>query len=238
MKIIKRITKTLALVAIYIMCAYNYLIAKGFIYNGDTFIFSNVAHADENSFSRPVSGDIALSEERTRIKGDINAPLTMYVFSSMSCAHCRDFHKFVLPKLERDFISKGKLKFIFVHFPLETLSMRAAKLSLCAPKENFYPLIEELYDSKDWLFSGNEKKLYEHVKKYGMNETDIKNCNENKKVTSDILLVRDQIMDTFKIQATPSFIIEGPDGKELITGNKGYDKIKKYLEKRLQGVQN
>lgn len=234
-KTIKRISRVLAIIALYIMCAYGYLTGKGFVFKDNTFILSNAAYAEEQAFAQPVSGDIGLSEERTRAMGNINAPLTMYVFSSMSCSHCRDFHKFILPKLERDFVATGKLRFVYIHFPMEPMSMRAAKLSLCMPQEKFYDFLSELYGSKDWLYAENEEKLYNHAKKFGMTDDDIKACGDDKKLTSDILLVEENAIKTFKIKGTPSFIIAGKDGQELIYGTKSYGEFKNYLEKRLSG---
>ena len=233
--VIKRISRILASIAVYVICAYGYLTAKGFVYDGKTMILSNTAHAEEQTFSRKVEGDIGILDERIRALGSENAPITIFAYSSMSCAHCRDFHKFTLPKLERDFISEGKVRFVFIHFPIEVIAMRAAKLSYCLPKEKFYDFIDDLYDSRDWLFSKDEKKLYEHAKKFGMSDVDIEKCNADKKLTSDILLVKDKAIENFDIQGTPSFIVDGNGYKELIVGTKKYDDLKAYLEKRLGG---
>ena len=234
-EIIKRICRVMAIVAVYIICAYGYLTTKGFIFKDNNFILSNTAHAGEQSFAQKISGNINLSEERTRALGSPDAPLTMYGYSSMACSHCREFHKFTLPKLERDFIATGKLKFVFIHFPIEPLSMRAAKLSYCLPQEKFYDFISDLYDNRDWLFSNDETKIYEHAKAFGMKDEDIEACNADKKLTSDILLVKENAINDFKIAGTPAFIISGADGQELILGSKKYDDLKEYLEKRLGG---
>lgn len=232
--IIKRISRVLALCAVYVICAVWYLTAKGFVFKDGDFIFSHPAYASEQSFSQKVTGDIGISEERERALGDKQAPLTIFALSSMTCAHCRDFHKYTLPKINEDFISKGKVRFVFVHFPLEVVSMRAAKLSYCVPPEKFYEFIDDLYSSRDWTYAEDEKKLYEHAKKIGMTDQDIENCNNDKKISSDILLVRDKVIENFKISGTPSFIVEGRDGKELIVGTKSYSDLKEYLNKRLE----
>lgn len=234
-EIIRRICRIMAVIAMYIMCAYGYLTTKGFIFKDNQFILSNPAYAEEQSFSQRVSGNINLGENLVRSLGSANAPLTMYGYSSLVCSHCREFHKFILPKLERDFIATGKLRFVFIHFPTEVLSMRAAKISYCLPKEKFYDFISALYDNRDWMFSEDETKIYEQARAFGMTDADIEACNADKKLTSDILLVRENAMQTFKIAGTPSFIISGADGQELILGTKKYDDLKAYLEQRLHG---
>ncbi len=235
LKIIKRTSRILALLAVYFVCAYGYLIAKGFVFADGVPVLSNRAYAKEASFAQKVDGNIEIEKSRLRVKGEKNAPLTMYAYSSMACSHCGDFHNYILPKLERDFISKGKLRFVLVQFPLEASSMRAAKLSYCLPADKYDEFITKLYQKKDWLFSGKDDVLNKYAKEFGMSDTDIQACNDDKRLTSDILLARDNAMKTFGIQGTPSFIIDGADGKELIVGSRNYNDLKRYLNERLGG---
>ncbi len=233
MLIIKRISKILATVIVYIICAYGYLTAKGFVMTESGMILSNRAHAEEGGFAQKVEGDIDISKARMRALGAENAPLTMYGYSSMACSHCREFHKFILPKIERDFISTGKLRFVYVHFPIDVRSMKIAKLSYCLPANKYYDFISELYDNKDWQFSEDENIFNEYAKKFGMTDADLEKCAQNAKLTSDILLTRNTAIEKFGVKGTPSFMIEGKDGKELIVGSRNYDDLKDYLNARL-----
>jgi protein-disulfide isomerase len=163
----------------------------------------------------------------------VDAPLTMYAFSSMQCSHCADFHKYTYPKLEKEFVNNGKLRFVFVHLPTDVLSMQAAKLSYCLPRDKYYHFVERLYSKNDWRFAKDDKKLNEYAKEFGFTDEDIKACKDNKKITSDILLVRGNAIEELKITGTPSFVVVGKDGKEVISGTHKYNKFKEYLEKRL-----
>lgn len=53
------------------------------------------------------------------IKGDLDAPLTIYEFSSFTCPHCGNLHQNVLPQIYADFIDTGKAKLVFRDFPLD-----------------------------------------------------------------------------------------------------------------------
>lgn len=233
MLIIRRISKIFATIVIYIVCAYGYLTAKGFIFTENGPILSNRAVAKEMEFSKRVTGNVTIGHSQIRELGDNNAPLVIYSYSSMTCAHCKDFHNSIFPKLEKDFISNGKVKFVFIHFPLEALSMRAAKLSYCMPEDKYYPFISELYNNRDWQFSEKDDVLNKYAEAFGLTPQDIKSCEKNKKLTSDILMTRDSAIKDFGIPGTPAFIVEGKDGKELILGFHGYNKFKDYLNKRL-----
>ena len=235
LKIIKRISRILALIVVYVMCAYGYLNAKGFVFKDGTPILSNTAQAKEE-FSEKVKGEVQLSAMQTRIEGKESAPLTMYAFSSMACSHCSDFHNYILPKIRRDFIETGKMKFVFIHFPIDAVSMRAAKLSYCLPPEKYDAFISALYKKKDWFYSGKKEVLNKYAKEFGMSDDDIKKCDDDKKLTSDILLTFNSALKTFDIDGTPSFIVKGADGEELIRGSRSYDDFKEYLNKRLDGA--
>lgn len=236
LKIIRRISRVCAFIIVYVLCAYGYMTAKGFVIIDGRPVLSNQAYAEENAFAVKVNGNMEISKEYIHIKGNENAPLTMYAFSSMACSHCGDFHRYTLPKLERDFISTGKLKYIFVNFPLDAASMRAAKLSYCLPAEKYDDFILTLYKKKDWLFSGKNETLDKYAKEFGLNDEDIKKCDDNKKMNSDILMTVNNAIKVFGIKATPSFTIEGIDGKELVVGTHSYDDFREYLNERLLKV--
>ena len=105
MKIVNRISRILALVVVYIICAYGYLTAKGFVFGNGVPVLSNQAYANV-SYPQKIEGQLMIGEALIRSVGSDSAPVSMYVFSSMMCSHCGDFHKNIYPKLEEDFISK------------------------------------------------------------------------------------------------------------------------------------
>lgn len=234
MQMVRRFSKILSLVVVYIMVAWGYMSTKGFIIKDGFPVLSNTAQASSQNkeFATKTSADIMLSSDRTRILGDKNAPISIYIFSSATCSHCRDYHKFTLPKLERDFVSKGLVNVVYVHLPMDVTSMRVAKLSYCIAPENFYKFIDELYSKKDWLFARDGEVLNKYAKKYGLTEEGIKSCSENKKLTSDILLTRDNAINNIGITGTPSFIIKNNKDAYLIAPHK-YSKFKEFLENML-----
>lgn len=114
--------------------------------------------------------------------------------------------------------------------------MRAAKLSYCLPADKYDDFISELYKKKDWLLSGKNETLNKYAREFGMTDETVKICDDNKKLTSDILLTFNDAIKTFGIQGTPSFIIEGADGREMVSGSRGYDEFRDYLNSRLEKV--
>ena len=83
------------------------------------------------------------------------------------------------------------------------------------------------------MFSKSDETLNKYAKKFGLTDAEIQKCNDNKKLTSDILMTRDNAVNDIGITGTPSFIIESKNKKELIGPHK-YSELKEYLEGLLE----
>jgi protein-disulfide isomerase len=82
-----------------------------------------------------------------RSKGSATAPLTVYEMSDFQCPYCRQFALETFPKLERDYIRSGKVRWVFINFPLTSIhnhASAAAELALCAGEQNRFWLIHDL----------------------------------------------------------------------------------------------
>ena len=114
--IIKKLSAFVAAFIVFFIAAGMYLSWKGFVMQPDGKIVivkqaqaSTLDSGADEDISTPLAKNIALSLPKGPILGSSKAPLTLYEFSSFGCSHCADFHLNTLPKLEQDYISKGKL---------------------------------------------------------------------------------------------------------------------------------
>jgi protein-disulfide isomerase len=89
----------------------------------------------------------ALIPQRT--KGAAKAPVTVYELSDFQCPYCRRQAVETLPVLEREFIETGKVRWIFLNYPLTQLHPNAAAASefaMCAAKvDRFWPIHDLLF---------------------------------------------------------------------------------------------
>ena len=46
--------------------------------------------------------------DKGKLLGGLGAPLSIEVYSSFACSHCKDFHERVLPQIVRDYVVSGK----------------------------------------------------------------------------------------------------------------------------------
>ena len=89
----------------------------------------------------------------TRSKGSLHAPVTVYEMSDFQCPYCRKFAQETFPGLERSYISTGKVRWVFINFPLTDIhphAAAAAELALCAAKQNgFWRVHDLLFQHQD-----------------------------------------------------------------------------------------
>lgn len=88
-----------------------------------------------------------------RSKGSASAPVTVYEMSDFQCPYCRRFALETFPTLEREYVSTGKVRWIFVNFPLVSIhpnAVAAAEVALCAARQGaFWPMHDLLYKHQD-----------------------------------------------------------------------------------------
>jgi protein-disulfide isomerase len=99
--------------------------------------------------SVPLVGQGAAAPQslESRSKGSPNAPVTVYEMSDFQCPYCRQFALETFPQLERDYIRPGKVRWVFINFPLTSVHQHAsaaAQLALCAAEQQGFWRIHDL----------------------------------------------------------------------------------------------
>ena len=163
-------------------------------------------------------------------EGSPDAKIQLIIYESLTCSHCADFHKNVYPDLKENFIDKGYVKIEFRNFPLDIAALNASKIAHC--KNDGKPdILHFLFENQEQWAKGskiedinsNLKKILD-TKKYGIN---IDKCIDNKKVEDHILEDRINAVKKFKLNATPTLIINNKKFDKPLN----YKNLKKTLEK-------
>ncbi|HYF38617.1 MAG TPA: thioredoxin domain-containing protein [Gemmatimonadales bacterium] len=82
-----------------------------------------------------------------RSKGSAKAPVTVYEMSDFQCPYCRQFALETFPQLERDYVKTGKVRWVFINYPLTSIhahASAAAELALCAGKQQAFWRVHDL----------------------------------------------------------------------------------------------
>jgi protein-disulfide isomerase len=103
-------------------------------------------------------GALAAQEKSTtatvsRAKGSPSAPITVYEMSDFQCPYCRRFALETFRALEREYISPGRVRWVFVNFPLTSIhanAVAAAATAVCAARQGaFWPMHDLLYQHQE-----------------------------------------------------------------------------------------
>ena len=167
--------------------------------------------------------------------GKSNAKITVKVFSSLTCPHCANFHTAVFSNLKKDYIDKGLVRFEHHAFPLDLAALNAEIVVRCQTNNiKKFELLEEIYkEQKTWAIGSDIKKINDLIKKIGSNfnlsEEKMDACLENDSVQDEILNERIEAQKKYKIDSTPTVIVN----EKKYSGKIDYKNFKKVIEKNL-----
>ena len=174
---------------------------------------------------------INLNAETARIiSGNKNAKITIIAYESLTCSHCADFHNKIYPLLKKEFIDTGLVKIEFRHFPLDVAAFNASKIAQCKIGQEL-KILESLYSNQQSWIKGKtveelNKNLREFVKKEGF-DIDFEKCIDNKEIEDFVLNDRIEGSKKFKINATPTIIINNKKFEKSLN----YKNLKKTIQK-------
>jgi protein-disulfide isomerase len=177
---------------------------------------------------KPINSPLAQAQPDDLVEGDVNAPITLIEYSSLSCPHCARFQKDVLPQVKKDFIDTGKVKLIQRDFPLNKPAIQAAQLAHCGGPMRYFALVDVLFKTQDqWLTEDSVEKLAQIAATAGMDRPTFDACLANKDIEAKIVASRKAGEDAFQVNSTPTFIVNGVK----LEGEQTYDDMKALFAK-------
>ena len=177
----------------------------------------------------------AQAESKILSVGSSDAKVTVKVFSSLTCPHCASFHKEIFKKLRQDFINEGLFRFEHHSFPLDLAALNAEIVVKChVDNKKKFELLDKIYEKqKLWAVGSDINKINDSLKKIGVetNLTDkkIDKCLNDDKSQDEILNTRIEAQKKYKIQSTPTVLIN----EKKYSGKIEYKEFKKVIENYL-----
>jgi protein-disulfide isomerase len=164
------------------------------------------------------------------ISGNENAKITIIAYESLTCSHCASFHENIYPQLKKDYLDTGLAKIEFRHFPLDIAALNASKIVQCKKGESL-EVLNSLYLNQQTWVKGNtiediNKNLKKFIEKEGFN-INFEKCMNDKEIEDFVLNDRIEGVKNFKINATPTIIINNKKFEKSLN----YKNLKKSLEK-------
>ena len=182
----------------------------------------------------------AQAESKVLSIGNPDAKVTIKVFSSLTCPHCATFHENIYEKLKENYIDKGSVKFEHHAFPLDLAALNAEVIIRCDVNTSLntddmkFELLTEMYKKqKMWAVGSDINKINELIKKIGINfnlsNKKMDACLKNEQIQDEILEERIEAQKKYKIESTPTIIIN----EKKYSGKIDYKQFKKAIDRKL-----
>jgi len=165
--------------------------------------------ANQGSGASPfseVSGDIPTAGQP--VLGQTLAPVTMIEFSDFQCPYCQRFSLETFPELKTKYVDTGKMKVVFINFPLQghTYAEPAAEAAECAFNQNkFWEYQDKLFENQSQI---DQTSLKKYAREIGLDGEKFDSCLDSQQFQN---AVKDDVAIGRKIgiQGTPAFVING-----------------------------
>ena len=161
------------------------------------------------------------------VVGDPQAPVTIIEYASMTCPHCRSFHKEVYPAIKEKYLDTGKAKLYFRQFPFDPASAAAFMLAECSGEDKYFQMVDILFDKQGIWARGNVvEELFKIAKLAGFTQESFQSCLQNQELLDNVLSIQKKAAEDYGVDATPTFFING----EKYSGNMSVEAMGEAIE--------
>jgi protein-disulfide isomerase len=176
--------------------------------------------------------------DKAKMLGNASAPMTLEIYSSYDCPHCKIMHEIELPQLMKDFVIPGKACIISREFPLtgqgHAFAREAANYATAAARINKFEVVADALfkNQMTWALNG---KVWECVASVlsAAEQTKVQALSKDPGVLSEV----QQDLDAGiagGITSTPSTIIVYKGRRyPAVAHAQTYDLFKQYLNQVL-----
>jgi len=156
------------------------------------------------------------------ILGNSDAPITIVEWGDYQCTYCYKFHQNTLEIINEEFIKTGKVKVIFIDFPLNGFDSKlASEASYCAQDQGkYWEYHDELY--KNWAGERTgwitRESLSKFAESLNLSSIQFNKCLDDRKYEEKVNSMY-EFGNQIGIDATPSFLVFNDEKIIKIRGN-------------------
>ena len=184
---------------------------------------------------------VIISIDDDPMKGNPDAKITIIEFSDFQCPFCAKFHTDTLPLLEKNYISTGKVNFVYRDFPIQSIhpnAVPAAFASECADDQGKFWEMHDmvLQNQNKWKGLSIEQSMNlfsEYAYEIGLNDIEFDTCMVSEKHLDEI---RNDLDDgrAYGVTGTPGFFVGNEEiGFTKLIGAQPFSSFQKVLDEQL-----
>ncbi len=165
--------------------------------------------------------------------GKPEAPVLIIDYSSLTCNHCAHFYLDVLPEIQKKYIEPGYVRVIFRDFPGDKVSLEAHQIAWCKGEIKYLDFVKLLYSTQEkWLSAADPiATLKSIVTQNGISAEQFDAALKNQELLDKIVSARLEGQKKYKIDATPTIVINAKIHKKALSLQEVDDILKPILDK-------
>jgi protein-disulfide isomerase len=166
------------------------------------------------------------------------AVLTVIMYHSLNCIHCKEYLEDVFPKIKEKYITTGQVYFEIRDFPIDQAALDAARLAWCRKDPQVYWEIASLLHNQlipteqtpSWAQSSHWcEDLTKLLIAQGFSEEECHNCLNDEQLKKKIIEESFKVQQKHHLTYTPAFIIDGKLHKDILS----LEDLEKALQEKL-----
>ncbi|MCZ2328488.1 DsbA family protein [Bartonella sp. F02] len=192
------------------------IVRRSFLSFVTVFIFVMITQINVTIASASESETVSVAEllrpgkVKDRFEGDVDAPVTIIEYASLTCVHCANFYNEILPEIRKKYIKTGKVKLIFREFAYDPRATAGFMLARCVPEDRYFPLLDVLFKKQpEWAW---QQDALTPLKKIGLmaglTDESFKACLTNQSILDEVN-ASFQRGQELGVHVTPTFFING-----------------------------
>jgi protein-disulfide isomerase len=153
----------------------------------------------------PLTAVSTISIAGAPVRGAESAPLVLIEFADFQCPMCAMFVRETWPRLSREYLDTGRLRFVYRHLPVEEIhahALGAAQAGVCAHRDGrFWELHARLFVSPERLSPAD---LIDHAAGVGLDRDRFARC-----LAEPSTAVRQDMAEAGRLglRGTPQFVV-------------------------------
>ena len=138
------------------------------------------------------------------------APSKMYLFTSLACPHCAQFHREILPEIQKKYLNTNQSQLVVVDMLMNKPNLMGAMLIRCVPEKQTESVEHTLYaNQKNWAWDEKKARIYlsEIALKNGMSAGEFETCLANKDLENTIITEQERMARLYDIKHMPTLLV-------------------------------
>lgn len=163
--------------------------------------------------SKSGGGAATASDEMTL--GEAKAPVTIIEYASVTCAHCAEFHKDVMPQLMSKYVATGKVRIVYREFltPPQDVSAAGILVARCSGKDKYFKVVDAIMRAQPEMFASQDsaRPVLQRIASEvgGLSADEFNKCVTNPEALARLQANVEKYNDEHNVTGTPAFFVNG-----------------------------